>query len=179
MSTPDTRAAYSEYLLSDHWKRLKIDARFRHGDRCIVCRKTPVDFHHLTYHNPWTECTADDVVPLCRECHRILHSNLRAIQLLASAITNNERRRILKIAEPVFYPGRREPAPTYPPNLLKRARRRLRKLNHQTHHNKKLRKPWREMSLQERWMAKREPDNRPWHPWGGHMQEPRRHMVRY
>lgn len=96
MSTPDTRAAYLEYLASDHWARLKIEAAARWGERCLICGRNPVEWHHIVYRHPWTDCTTDDVIPVCHDHHKGAHFKGRIRWLLSRARNNDERRAILK-----------------------------------------------------------------------------------
>ena len=69
-------ASYAAYLQSPHW--LAFTAKRRSVDgRCRVCKKRPVDIHHVTYVRLGAERAAD-VVPLCREHHEAVHAWLDA-----------------------------------------------------------------------------------------------------
>jgi hypothetical protein len=63
---------YANFLASDEWNRFThalIDA----GAKCLGCgtRKT-LQFHHLNYDRVGRE-TANDLIPLCRNCHERVH----------------------------------------------------------------------------------------------------------
>lgn len=66
---------YEEYLASDVWKskrleRLKID-----GHQCTVCgSKSELCVHHITYNNLYEE-KMEDLITLCKKCHREEHKN--------------------------------------------------------------------------------------------------------
>lgn len=76
-----TQLAYREYLKSDHWRKLRLQAFRRWGRKCFKCPKTfGLDVHHLVYRHPWTLCTSDDVRPCCRECHEKEHGREISIE---------------------------------------------------------------------------------------------------
>ncbi len=89
---------YREYLKSDHWARLKVESSERWGGSCYVCSKSPVDFHHIAYRN-LTDCSADDVIPLCRACHKGAHFSPGGLaRRLKVAASNNQKRAIIREA---------------------------------------------------------------------------------
>lgn len=66
-------AQYAIYLASPEWRELRIRVMQRHGGMCAVCRKrTAAQAHHQTYERVGHE-DANDLVPVCMECHRELH----------------------------------------------------------------------------------------------------------
>lgn len=79
---------YEEYLRSPQWhekaqRRLQID-----GYRCVMCDCegtpwSPLNIHHLTYHNLGHEDVDRDLVTLCIPCHRRVHR-------MMNRITNSE-----------------------------------------------------------------------------------------
>lgn len=72
--------SYEQYLQSDHWRQFRQSyRRSNRPKRCSVCGTSEYELHHLTYKCLGRE-TADDVVPLCREHHRIVHAVLRENQ---------------------------------------------------------------------------------------------------
>lgn len=63
------------YLMSDHWKDLRLRALHRGGkkQRCNRCGfPDNLDVHHLNYRNIY-DVTVDDLEVLCRRCHMIEH----------------------------------------------------------------------------------------------------------
>lgn len=69
-----TKQEYRKYLRSDHWvetrrKRKRID-----GYKCYLCgKKKHLNVHHLRYVNIGNEDVENDLVTLCRDCHKMLH----------------------------------------------------------------------------------------------------------
>jgi len=67
---------YAEYLASDKWKSFKTKYRASgRSRRCDICHKKPIQLHHKTYARLGEELL-DDVVPLCRDCHKNVHGFL-------------------------------------------------------------------------------------------------------
>ena len=65
------------YLRSDHWLNLRAD-KLAVNPVCQHCEgKGPYDVHHLDYRN-LTDCTAADLVTLCRKCHIAEHARIDA-----------------------------------------------------------------------------------------------------
>jgi hypothetical protein len=62
---------YSEYLRTNHWKKVRWEALCRCGFKCI-CGKRATEVHHLSYENRGCE-EAGDTVGLCGECHDRWH----------------------------------------------------------------------------------------------------------
>lgn len=68
------KALYREFLESDFW--LELSARRREGvKRCQDCKKkaTCLQCHHVRYPSNWYKTTLEDLVVICRRCHRIRH----------------------------------------------------------------------------------------------------------
>lgn len=67
-------AAYDEYLRSPYW--IDVKQRFRADDRdqdCYCCGDWEnTQLHHKTYERLGEELL-DDLVPLCRRCHALVH----------------------------------------------------------------------------------------------------------
>jgi hypothetical protein len=63
-----------EYLLSDTWNtiRKRILARDRYTCRQCGISGKPLDVHHITYDNLYSE-NDDELVAVCRECHEKIH----------------------------------------------------------------------------------------------------------
>lgn len=67
-------AEYTEYLQSEHWMGLRSSALAIAGGQCEHCRdRHRLDCHHITYRNPLTLCTVEDLMILCRKCHDTWH----------------------------------------------------------------------------------------------------------
>lgn len=72
-SRKERRLAYSKYLLTEHWKVLRLEAISRDGG-CVACGcQQDLQVHHLKYRWPWESCVLRDVETLCRKCHRKQH----------------------------------------------------------------------------------------------------------
>ena len=66
---------YQKYLLSDEWAKLKIDLYAHRGRWCQKCgSSTRLQIHHLHYRNIYKE-EPEDLLILCRACHRAEHSD--------------------------------------------------------------------------------------------------------
>lgn len=95
----DYKARYRAYLQTDHWQALRQDLFTLRGHHCAICSSDDlVDAHHLAYRN-LIDCTPDDLMPLCRHCHDLVHlwhrdGNLNRRQLQAQ--TYPERVKILQ-----------------------------------------------------------------------------------
>ncbi|NLM43747.1 MAG: hypothetical protein GX201_07005 [Clostridiales bacterium] len=67
---------YRNYLKTYHWQVLREAVFKYHGKRCYDCGLshwwTHMEAHHLTYENMGHE-KLDDLVPLCRGCHKKRH----------------------------------------------------------------------------------------------------------
>ena len=64
---------YNEvYLNSDEWKHKRRLIMDFYNYKCQKCDKCATDLHHLTYNNIFKE-KFDDLIPLCRACHKKEH----------------------------------------------------------------------------------------------------------
>ena len=64
---------YEEYLESTHWTTFRDDYFSRHPKKCaITSSEDDIHLHHVAYVNIGKE-TDEDVVPLCREMHELVH----------------------------------------------------------------------------------------------------------
>ena len=80
------RMPYQEYLRTAHWQRQRTYALERAGQLCELCAQDhELEVHHRTYARVGFE-RPDDLVVLCRSCHRDHH---RA--LILRAIRTSER----------------------------------------------------------------------------------------
>ena len=70
----ERKKAYLAYLKTPHWKGLREAVFKRDGHRCVECNDTHrLEGHHRVYRTPLESCTTDDIVTLCRRCHRVEH----------------------------------------------------------------------------------------------------------
>lgn len=64
---------YSEYLLTDHWRRMRERILERDNRQCVECTETEnLHVHHLTYERVGCELDTD-LITLCELCHAIEH----------------------------------------------------------------------------------------------------------
>lgn len=70
---------YSKLCYRHRMEKYKIRTGFP-NDRCAVCgwEEAPCDRHKL---NPEKKYIAGNVIALCPNCHRVIHTNLRRIRL--------------------------------------------------------------------------------------------------
>lgn len=72
---------YQQSLQSGEWKSFAARIRKDRGNSCECCKRGNIELnvHHIAYEEgkqPW-EYAHDDVVLLCRGCHRELHDQLK------------------------------------------------------------------------------------------------------
>lgn len=74
--------SYEQYLKSSEWKSVKSDYyKNESSDRCLICNcffgkdfKTLPNLHHFIYTKDWTDDSYDNLIIVCKECHKWLHS---------------------------------------------------------------------------------------------------------
>ena len=70
----DRQKAYREYLLTEHWAKLKAACFERDHNECVECLDDEeIQCHHVVYRTPFEAGTLEDVKTLCRCCHRMAH----------------------------------------------------------------------------------------------------------
>lgn len=68
------REWYSNYLLSDEWKKLREQAKQRAGYKCQMCNNNgELHVHHRTYQSFNTDSVINDLIVLCASCHEQFH----------------------------------------------------------------------------------------------------------
>jgi hypothetical protein len=86
------KAEYADYLKTEHWAQLKLALYAKRGRTCMACSsKKRIQAHHVNYRHPITDCTSDDLMPLCRECHEAVHETKLDAEC-AQLPDNNARR---------------------------------------------------------------------------------------
>lgn len=112
---------YIRYIASKGWKKLRAQSFARFGKRCQCCgSKKKVQGHHLIYREPLAAGLIDDIMPLCGDCHEIVHQTPkidRGFRLLPHP--NQRREFILRCF--------REIKPRVEPVLIPRAKPALKK----------------------------------------------------
>jgi len=69
----NAKRKYLKYLQSEDWAQIKIDLYQTRGKVCEYCGSTKnIQVHHLTYKNIYKE-EPEDLVLLCKDCHRKEH----------------------------------------------------------------------------------------------------------
>jgi len=63
---------YSEYLQTDHWRKMRTLALLRDDWECQVCKAPATEVHHITYNHRGHEYLWE-LVSLCRSCHQDQH----------------------------------------------------------------------------------------------------------
>lgn len=69
---------YNDYLLSDKWQKVKDDFNEfsnKAGDVCFLCySKGSLQLHHWRYPKNWNNDSYKNLIPLCKNCHKVSHS---------------------------------------------------------------------------------------------------------
>ena len=64
---------YSEYLLSDEWKKLREKAYKRSNNLCELCGAPKKAVHHIEYPKHYTDDKLSNLIVVCTNCHDKLH----------------------------------------------------------------------------------------------------------
>ena len=74
-----TKKEYGEYLKSDHWQKVRSDAKLRAGVKCQLCGRhttatlgKQLEVHHNNYDHFGHE-SPEDIIVLCNRCHEKHH----------------------------------------------------------------------------------------------------------
>lgn len=71
---PQTSDRYAAYFATDHWRDLKKRVFERWGEICLNCSADHgIEGHHIRYRSDLRDCTVEDVIPLCHDCHEHYH----------------------------------------------------------------------------------------------------------
>ena len=67
---------YSEYINSPAWIGLRIQSSHIWGNNCLACGTNHhIDRHHLFYRERIEEGHPSEIIPLCRACHEVAHTD--------------------------------------------------------------------------------------------------------
>lgn len=68
---------YKEYLNLESWKKFAKEIKLSKGCKCEMCgSEWNLNVHHLNYECLYKE-TEHDVVCVCKECHKKIHSKVK------------------------------------------------------------------------------------------------------
>lgn len=68
-----TKEEYQEYLKTEHWQRLRAERLKIDNYKCQYCgRPYDLQVHHLSYDNLWNENVYEDLITLCKSCHKCI-----------------------------------------------------------------------------------------------------------
>lgn len=69
---------YSEQLNDPRWKKKRVEILRRDKFTCFICGYfgDRVNVHHLKYTGDAWDAPNEDLICLCRDCHRKAHSNM-------------------------------------------------------------------------------------------------------
>lgn len=71
------RTHYREYLLSEHWQKLRKKRLSNANRTCYACgSRERLDVHHRTYKRVGREHLSDLII-LCRDCHEAVHKMMK------------------------------------------------------------------------------------------------------
>jgi 5-methylcytosine-specific restriction endonuclease McrA len=95
---------YEKHLRSAAWRQIRRRAIAAAGHRCGLCPATEqLEAHHRTYDNLGDERDGDLTV-LCRECHEVVTSMLRARRYADKPASYADIVRSISEAAPLFDP---------------------------------------------------------------------------
>lgn len=66
---------YIEYLKSSDWIERRKELMEEAEEICDECGEKATVLHHLNYNNLGFELLGEDVVALCKECHKDMHED--------------------------------------------------------------------------------------------------------
>lgn len=69
------RMPYKTFLCTPYWKIIAAYEKYEAGKKCALCGSTKMlNVHHKTYEHHGNEAfNLDDLVTVCRECHKAIH----------------------------------------------------------------------------------------------------------
>lgn len=85
--------SYKDYLLSDHWKGIKLKASKRPNyKKCEFCDCQKVELHHTSYKWLWHKSELNVIIALCRKHHQEVHDLAKTTGLSVRLATTKLRR---------------------------------------------------------------------------------------
>ena len=75
--THEICTGYTNYIKSNHWKIARAE-KLRKENCCYICgkkknKRTILEVHHKSYKNLGHENINEDLVTLCKSCHKFIH----------------------------------------------------------------------------------------------------------
>ena len=84
---------YNIYLKTHHWSKKKIRTKKYYKYRCCICAKEKdLQVHHLNYECLWHENISNDLVLLCKDCHKKVHKTEKIDIFRETNLVPNKRR---------------------------------------------------------------------------------------
>lgn len=82
---------YHRFLQSDEWQETKKEVLTAHRARCHICGTVTItEPHHIKYTNDL--CDQKNLIPLCRECHKVTHDWLDKLDFFLKINAKQEGR---------------------------------------------------------------------------------------
>jgi len=66
--------SYNEYLMSHEWKEVRWQILAREKNKCRDCGSEATEVHHIRYPKVLGDEDFDNLVALCRSCHKLRHT---------------------------------------------------------------------------------------------------------
>ena len=67
---------YKQYLKSEDWRERRKELLEEADYMCDECSEKATQLHHLKYDNLGEEELDEDVIALCKECHKEKHEEM-------------------------------------------------------------------------------------------------------
>lgn len=68
--------SYEDYLKSDHWQNIKNEVYATRGRTCMLCYEWEnTELHHIRYPKDWNDDESGNVIILCKNHHKQVHTN--------------------------------------------------------------------------------------------------------
>lgn len=65
---------YTEFLRTPFWQKLRLQRLAFDACKCRNCgSKSSLDVHHRFYRSSWFDTQLNDLLTLCRDCHKTAH----------------------------------------------------------------------------------------------------------
>lgn len=151
---------YKEYLETDHWALISLKCRQNAGNACEACgQKTcfkgwKLNSHHLRYRADLFECTPDDLMALCTDCHGSFHAWKEKTGCKGVSFSRSETRYRIRSIRFLDVPSRKprkqkkEPTPRQKRRAWSRFKKKMKKQGKKNKNPKNQPKP-----VQKQWNA--------------------------